>query len=86
MPDKPIAIIVPVSLVSQWRGELKTFIWRKNIEVYVFPPAAADWLSFWSPTSDWNISTHPMYLRIIIFQHLVRGNLVYLSYPCVNKN
>lgn len=69
VPDDPIAIIVPVSLVAQWIAELKIFIGPKNMEVYVFPAAAADWATFFEPKSPWNTSLHPMHLRIIIFQH-----------------
>lgn len=71
VPDQPIAIIVPVSLVAQWLAELRIFIGPKNMEVYVFPAAAAEWASFWEPLSPWNISKQPMHLRIILFQHSV---------------
>lgn len=80
-----MAIIVPVSLVAQWLAEIKTFLGSTSpVEVYVFPPAAADWPKFWAPTANWNTSLQPMHLRIIIFQHSVRGTTCNLSHRVEN--
>jgi SNF2 family DNA or RNA helicase len=73
IPNAPHAIIIPNSLVDQWRRELKVFFKAFSIEIFVLPSSTNDLKEYFeSDFSPWKRGKHDDIQRIVLVPHSVR--------------
>ena len=73
VPNLPHAIVIPNSLVDQWRRELKTFFKAHTLDIFQLPTAAAELQSYFTaPDGLWKRSHHDDIFRIVLVPHSVR--------------
>ncbi|KAF8668495.1 hypothetical protein AX14_006173 [Amanita brunnescens Koide BX004] len=82
VPNAPHAIIVPNSLIDQWRRELKVFFKPNVIDIFVLPTQAAKLQKFFQEDKDgsWMRSRHEKIRRIVLIPHSVFCSLTGMSY------
>ncbi|KAG2136443.1 hypothetical protein DEU56DRAFT_756348 [Suillus clintonianus] len=73
IPNLPHLIIVPNSLLGQWRSELRIFFAPRTIEIYEYPTAEKEFAGFW--TGPWAKSAMPLINRIILVTHSLREGI-----------
>ncbi len=72
VPNKPHAIVVPNSLVDQWRRELKTFFKPFSLDIFQLPTSAAALKRYFSdPDGVWEKANHPHIFRVVLIPHSV---------------
>ena len=73
IPDLPHAIIVPNTLVDQWRRELKTFFKPHVIDIFVLPTQSSKLKGYFDEQVDnaWMRSKHQKIHRIVLVPHSV---------------
>ncbi|KAF9487612.1 hypothetical protein BDN71DRAFT_1594410 [Pleurotus eryngii] len=70
VPDEPHLIIVPLSLVGQWKDELYRFFSRGTIDIFQLPSLLEDVKEFFSdPDGSWLQSQQKMINRVVICAH-----------------
>ncbi|KIL63772.1 hypothetical protein M378DRAFT_11866 [Amanita muscaria Koide BX008] len=70
VPDAPHAIIVPNSLVDQWRRELKCFFKPGAIDIFVLPTARVALQDYFKrDNSPWTKSHHTEIFRVVLVPH-----------------
>jgi hypothetical protein len=73
VPDLPHAIVIPNSLVDQWRRELKTFFKAHSLDIFQLPTVATELQKYFTaPDGPWKKSHHPLMFRIVLIPHSVR--------------
>jgi SNF2 family DNA or RNA helicase len=75
VPNAPHAIIVPNSLIDQWRREFKVFFKPHVIDIFVLPTQAAKLRNFFTESS-WVKSRHEQIRRIVLVPHSVNDSLL----------
>lgn len=72
VPDEPHLIVVPLSLVGQWKDELYRFFSRGAIDIFQLPSSLEDVKEFFSdPDGSWLQSQQKMINRVVICAHSV---------------
>ena len=72
VPNAPHAIIVPNTLVNQWRRELKGFFKPHAIDIFVLPTARAALKDYFEDeNSPWKKSNHELIFRVVLVPHSV---------------
>jgi SNF2 family DNA or RNA helicase len=72
VPDAPHAIIVPNSLVDQWRRELKVFFKPNVIDIFVLPNKATSLRNYFNEKEGaWTKSIHAKICRVVLIPHSV---------------
>jgi len=73
VPNKPHAIVVPNSLVDQWRRELKTFFKPFSLDIFQLPTSADALKAYFSaPDGVWAQAHHLPIFRVVLIPHSVR--------------
>jgi SNF2 family DNA or RNA helicase len=72
VPNAPHAIIVPNTLINQWRRELKCFFKPHAIDIFVLPTARAALKDYFEDSSSpWKKSNHELVFRVVLVPHSV---------------
>ncbi|KAF4598990.1 hypothetical protein EYR40_006078 [Pleurotus pulmonarius] len=72
VPNEPHLIIVPLSLVGQWKDELYRFFSRGAVDVFQIPNALDEIEFFFTdPKGPWKLSKQKMVNRIVVCAHSV---------------
>ncbi|KDQ27212.1 hypothetical protein PLEOSDRAFT_1106091 [Pleurotus ostreatus PC15] len=70
VPNEPHLIVVPLSLVAQWKDELYRFFSRGSVDIFQLPNALGDLQTFFTnPDDAWLQSQQKMINRIVICAH-----------------
>ncbi|KAK2464152.1 hypothetical protein APHAL10511_003845 [Amanita phalloides] len=82
VPNAPHAIIVPNSLVGQWRRELKTFFKPNVIDIFILPTQKVKLPQYFEASNEgaWMKSKHEMIRRIVLVPHSVFSSLSAMSF------
>lgn len=76
VPNLPHAIVIPNSLVDQWRRELKTFFMPHSLDIFQLPTAATELHTYFTaPDSVWKKAHHEPIFRIVLIPHSVSSAL-----------
>lgn len=72
VPNKPHVIVVPNSLVDQWRRELKTFFKPYSLDIFQLPTSGAALQRYFSdPDGAWAKANHQPMFRVVLVPHSV---------------
>ncbi|KAM6491331.1 P-loop containing nucleoside triphosphate hydrolase protein [Amanita muscaria] len=83
VPNAPHAIIVPNTLINQWRRELKCFFKPHAIDIFVLPTARAALKDYFEDSSSpWKKSNHELVFRVVLVPHSVFNTLTGMSFLC----
>ncbi|KAM6488891.1 P-loop containing nucleoside triphosphate hydrolase protein [Amanita muscaria] len=86
VPNAPHAIIVPNSLVDQWRRELKCFFKPGAIDIFVLPTARVALQDYFKrENSPWTKSHHDEIFRVVLVPHSVFNTLTSMSFTCERR-
>lgn len=70
VPDRPILIICPVTLISQWESEISRFFPPGSVDVFLYTGGYSSHSDFFT-SGAYTLSKHAPHRRIIIASHPV---------------
>ena len=73
IPNRPVLIIVPGTLLNQWSTEFKLLVNPKAFDVFVYGVTGQSPKAFWADNGPFLKSNQPLSCRIIIASHSVSG-------------
>ncbi|KAM6488893.1 P-loop containing nucleoside triphosphate hydrolase protein [Amanita muscaria] len=83
VPNAPHAIIVPNTLVNQWRRELKCFFKPHAIDIFVLPTSRVLLQDYFKrDNSPWTKANHDEIFRVVLIPHSVFNTLTGMSFAC----
>jgi hypothetical protein len=53
LANEPIIVVVPGTLIEQWRMELYKFLLPKTYDIFVYPKTKKQREDFWNPKGPW---------------------------------
>jgi SNF2 family DNA or RNA helicase len=73
IPNRPVLIIIPGTLLSQWSTEFKLLVNPKAFDVFVYGLSGQSPKAFWANDGPYLKSNQPASRRVIIASHSVSG-------------
>lgn len=78
VPNAPHAIIVPNTLVNQWRRELKCFFKPHAIDIFVLPTSRVSLQDYFKrDNSPWTKANHDEIFRVVLIPHSVSSHKIH---------